>query len=163
LRKKLLTFASICTFMLAGCGANETSTVNTNTELAGSPSPVEESSVTTSEENGVRTETRTFTTGRVERVVVTTRDGKRSARVYMRTGEVRDLPENRVDTALEATGDAIAEAATEVADKTEDAAKETADKAKDIGSEVGDKAEDVGDATKKGVKKTGSKIKDALD
>jgi hypothetical protein len=141
----------------------------------------------------VTTETRTFSdpNSRVERVVVTTRGGKRTARVYYRDRTVKELPEGDVERALTATGDALVsaggkvvdvskEAGGAVADKVEDvpseaddAARATARGAKKVGSEVGDKAEDVGDqtvkgakkagkATAKGAKKVGGAIKDAV-
>jgi hypothetical protein len=103
------------------------------------------SEVARAEENGVVTETRTFKTGRVEKVVVTTRGGKRTARVYARdTGEIRELPEGKVDTALTATGDAIAASAGFVADKAEDVGRPVVNGAKAAGGAVADKAEDVG-------------------
>jgi hypothetical protein len=103
--------------------------------------------VVTTETDGMRTQTRTFSNNpRVQRVVVTTdtRTGKRTARVYTTGGQVRDLPENRVDQALTATGDAIADAAGVVADKAADVGRGVADKAEDVGRPVADKAEDIG-------------------
>jgi gas vesicle protein len=137
----------------------------------------------TTDPNGVRTETRVFRDNpRISRVVVTTRDGQRTAKAYSPSGEEREI--NDVGDALSATGDAIANSAGFVADKTEDAIDETADKAEDVAGEtkdaaktVGDKtvktAEKVGDKTAQGAKtvgkktadaakKTGSKIKDAI-
>ena len=58
----------------------------------------DDSEIVTAEEGGVRTETRTFrNNSRVQKVVVTTRNGKRTARVTSRSGEERELPENRVE------------------------------------------------------------------
>jgi len=173
----------------AGCGDNSgTSNVNnsnsavvTNTNANMSSAGVETrtapdgSVITTETANGVTTETRTFSdpNGRVERVVVTTRDGKKTARVYYRDKTVRELPDNEVERALSATGDAIVSAGGKVvdvskdvgatvADKVEDvpseaddAARATAKGAKKVGTEVGDKAEDVGGATVNGAKKAG--------
>ncbi len=68
-----------------------TTTSNTTTQARSAP---DNSEITPSTENGVTTETRTFKNNtRVSRVVVTTRDGKRTAKVYPVTGEPRDLPE----------------------------------------------------------------------
>jgi len=149
--------------------------------------------ITTETANGVTTETRTFSDpkGRVERVVVTTRDGRKTARVYYRDKSVRELPDNEVERALSATGDAIVSAGGKVvdvskdvgatvADKVEDvpseaddAARATAKGAKKVGTVTADKAEDVGGATvngakkagkatAKGAKKVGGAIKDAV-
>ncbi|HYG10443.1 MAG TPA: hypothetical protein VD835_10885 [Pyrinomonadaceae bacterium] len=143
--------------------------------------------IVTTEADGVRTQTRTFSNNpRVQRVVVTTdtRTGKRTARVYTTGGQVRDLPENEVDRALTATGEAVADAAGVVADKAEDVGREAADKAEDVGREAADKAEDVGrgaadkaedvgrpvvkgakkvgEKTVDGAKKVGGAVKDAV-
>src|ERR687886_449103 len=53
----------------------------------------------------------------------TSTEGRRTARVTMRSGESRDLPEDKVTTALDATGDALASAAGFVVDKAKDAAQ----------------------------------------
>jgi hypothetical protein len=102
--------------------------------------------VVTTEVNGVKTQTRTFRNNpRVQRVVVTTdASGKRTARVYSSTGDVREVPESKIDQALTATGDAVADAAGVVGDKAEDVGRPVADKAEDVGRGVADKAEDVG-------------------
>lgn len=110
----------------------------------------------------------------VERVEVTTQGGRRTGRVYLRSGEVRELTtEGDIQRALDATGDTLVSAGTkvvdatkavgsEVGDKAEDVkdqtvkgAKAAGDKTKDVGSEVGDKAEDVGDKAASGAKKAG--------
>ena len=194
--------------LAAGCGDNSgTSNVNNsnstvvananasnaNASSAGTQTAADGSVITTETANGVTTETRTFSdpNGRVERVVVTTRGGKKTARVYYRDKSVRELPDNEVGRALTATGDAIVSAGGKVvdvskdvgatvADKVEDvpseaddAARATAKGAKKVGAEVGDKAEDVGGATvngakkagkatAKGAKKVGGAVKDAI-
>jgi len=192
----------------AGCGDNSGTTnagkANSNTAVAsnanassantsGSTTATDGSVITTETANGVTTETRTFSdpNGRVERVVVTTRDGRKTARVYYRDKSVRELPEGDAERALTATGDAIVsaggkvvevskDAGAAVADKVEDvpseaddAARATAKGAKKVGTEAADKAEDVGGATvngakkagkatAKGAKKVGGAIKDAV-
>src|SRR5205085_12418228 len=149
--------------------------------------------ITTETVNGVTTETRSFSdpNGRVERVVVTTRDGKKTARVYYRDKTVKELPDNEVERALSATGDALVSAGGKVVDVSKDVGSAVADKAEDIPSEAddaaratakgakkvgtvtADKAEDVGGATingakkagkatAKGAKKVGGAIKDAV-
>src|SRR4051794_7802105 len=114
----------------AGCGQNSetTNANNSNTTVASNVNASsantsgttasatrtmpDGSVITTETTNGVTTETRTFSDpqGRVERVVVTTRDGKKTARVYYRDKTVRELPDNKVERALSATGDAIVSA-----------------------------------------------------
>jgi hypothetical protein len=104
--------------------------------------------------------------------VVTTRDGRRTVRVYSKTGEEREITED-IGDALAVTGDKLADAAGFVVAKTEPAVKEVGDKLEDVGDktksgvrEVGDKAEDVGDKAKTvgrktaaGAKKAGKTIK----
>lgn len=193
----------------AGCGNNSetTNTANSNTPVVTNTNANANTSgstvttrtapdgsvITTETVNGVTSETRTFSEpdGRVERVVVTTRDGRKTARVYYRDKTVRELPDNEVERALSATGDAIVsaggkvvevskDAGAAVADKAEDipseaddAARATAKGAKKVGTEAADKAEDVGGATvngakkagkatAKGAKKVGGAVKDAI-
>lgn len=185
---------------LAGCAgdsptANTASTnanVNANSgalpTTAGTEPRVgpDNSEVVTERAGGVTTETRTFRnpSSRIERVVVTTRDGRRTARVYYRDNTVRELPESEVERALDATADALVTAGGKAVDVTKDAAAEVGDKAEDVGdkaasgakkvgSEAADKAEDAGDkavsgakkagsATVKGAKKAGEAVKDAV-
>jgi hypothetical protein len=156
---------------LSACGGNTNST-NSNTSntnaansnavsSTGGATTTDGSEVARAEENGVVTETRTFRGGRVEKVVVTTRGGKRTARVYARdTGEIRELPEGKVDSALTATGDAIAASAGFVADKAEDVGRPVVNGAKEAGGAVADKAEDVGRGAVDRSKKAGSVVAD---
>jgi hypothetical protein len=149
---------------------NATSSTNTTTMSM----KTDTSEISRTEENGVTTETRTFKSGRVEKVVVTTQGGKRTARVYARdTGEIRALPEDKVDMALSATGDAIAGAAGFVADKAEDVGRpavegakavgeKTAEGAKTAGSKTAEGAKTVADKTVEGAKKVGSTVKNAV-
>jgi hypothetical protein len=107
----------------------------------------------------VRTETRTFRDNpRVSRVVVTTRDGRTTAKAYSPNGEERELSEP--EKALNATGEAIADSAGWVKDKTVDAF----DKSKDVGKDVVDKTKDtsktVGEKTVEGTKKVVDKSAD---
>lgn len=127
-----------------------TATVNSNTTVM----PTGASEIRTETASGVTTETRTFKdpNSPVEKVVVTTRGGKRTARVHYRDKTVRELPDNAVEGALVST-----------ADKLEDAGGKVVDVSKDIGSEVGDKAEDVGDKTVSGAKKVGAEAADKAE
>ena len=72
----------------------------------------DDSEITTSTDaNGVETKTRTFKSHlRVSKVVVTTGNGELSAKVYSHDNVERDLPAEKIPTALEADGDALAEA-----------------------------------------------------
>lgn len=122
--------------------------------------------------DGTTREERTFKTGRLSRVTRNTNaSGQRTMRVTYRADsrEVEMQDASWVDKAMDATGDALATAAS----KTKQGAIEVADKAEDVGDatkkgvkkgvrEVGDKAEDVGDAVKKGAKKVGKKVGDVV-
>jgi hypothetical protein len=131
------------------------------TSSTGDATTTDGSEIARTEENGVVTETRTFKSGRVQKVVVTTRGGKRTARVYARdTGEIRELPEGKVDSALTATGDALASAAGFVADKAGDAGHAVVSGAKAVGGTVADKAGDVGHGAVDTSKKVGGTVAD---
>lgn len=181
---KSLTTAS-CVLALAalaaGCSGNP-ETTNANANLANSNSALtananadavtaeartapDNSEIRTETEGGVTTETRTFRdpNSRVERVVVTTRGGRRTARVYYRDRTVRELPENDVERALSATGDALVSAGGKVVDVSKEVGSEAADKAEDVAGEAADKAEDVGGAAVKGAKKVGSEAADKAE
>ena len=119
--KKLLTamaFGVLAMFM-AGCSttdqtanANANAAATTTTRTAADGSEI----TTTTDASGVKTETRVFRNNpRVSRVVVTTRDGRRTVRAYSPSGEEKEV--NDVGDALEVTGDKIADAAGWTADK----------------------------------------------
>jgi hypothetical protein len=133
--------------LAAGCAHEATQTAATQTPTT-VPGP-DNSEITTSvDASGTKTETRTFKNNpHVSKVVVTTRDGKRTVKVYTPRGEEREV--NTDENVLEATGDAVAKSAGFVADKAED-----------VGSEVGDKAEDVGDKAASIGEKTVDKSKE---
>ena len=206
-------FVGACALALAasaaGCGddarntttsanlANANAAAAVNAEAgntaAGERAAPDNSVIATETAGGVTTETRTFRDpkSRVERVVVTTRDGRRTARVYYRDRTVKELPESEVGQVMGMTADAIYGAGGKVVDVTKDAGSAVADKVEDVpnevddaaraaggaakrvGAEVGDKAEDVGGAaasgakkagkaTVKGARKVGGAVKDAL-
>lgn len=180
-KRVLVLMVAMLVALAAGCTSNDAA--NANATAASSPTTTtapDNSEITTSvDANGVRTETRTFRNNpRISRVVVTTRDGRRTVKAYSPSGEEREV--NTDENVLEATGDKVASAAGFVADKSEDAVGEAADKAEDvgdktvsgakkvgseakkIGGEAADKAEDVGDKTASGAKKVGSETKKAV-
>ncbi|HEX5706317.1 MAG TPA: hypothetical protein VFX96_03420 [Pyrinomonadaceae bacterium] len=162
-------------FIVAGCGGDNTTNTLSNTNTNGTSSQTaaniadgtstgpDNSIVEITREPDVTIETRTFRdpNSRVERVVVTTRGGQRTARVYYRNEEIRELPVDKVEQALTATSDTLVSFGGEVADKAEDVGSGAADKAEDVAGEVGDKAEDAGDAAKKGVRVAADKTEDA--
>lgn len=142
-------------------GSNMNAANMNATSSTGGATSADDSQIARAEENGVVTETRTFKSGRVQKVIVTTKGGKRTARVYARdTGEIRELPEGKVDTALTATGDAIASAAGFVADKAEDVGRPVVNGAKAVGGAVADKAGDVGHGVVDTSKKVGGVVAD---
>lgn len=160
----------------AACSTTDNANANINANTAAvvaadtkRPGP-DGSEITTSvDANGVRTETRVFRNNpRVAKVVVTTRDGRRTTTVYAPSGESKDLRED-VGDALATTGDKLADAAGWVGDKAEDAAgatkegvKTAADKTEDAGQKVGEGAKKVADKTVSGAKKAGSAVKKAV-
>lgn len=136
-----------------------TSVSNTSAAASARQAP-DNSEIEVTEAGGVKTETRTFKEHEhVERVVVTTREGKRTARVYARTGEYKDLPESDVERALEATGSALAGAAGFVADKSKDAASATKEGVERAADKTGDFASEAKDKTEGALKKTGEAAK----
>lgn len=147
-----------------------TSTSTTTTE--GMRTGPDNSEIRTETAGGVTTETRYFRdpNSKIERVVVTTREGKRTARVYYRDRTVRELPDNDAERALVATGDVIMAAGGKVVDVSKDVGSEVGDKAEDVKDqagkglrEVGDKAEDVKDQSGKAAREVGDKAEDAKD
>lgn len=151
MNRKLLIGAIVITLasFFVGCATSDQANANQTITTTG---PDNSEIVTTTDSTGTRTETRTFRDNpRVSRVVVTTRDGRRTVKVYSKTGEERELTQE-VGDALVLTGDKLADAAGWVGDKTTTGINEVGDKAEDVGDkavtvgkEVGDKAEDVGD------------------
>ena len=79
--------------------------------------------VRTTAANGVRTETRTFKSHpSLSKVVLTTDNGKQTARVFFVNGDERELPEGAIPRALEATGDELAMAANVIEENQKSAA-----------------------------------------
>jgi hypothetical protein len=152
--KRILTAVGIASLavLTASCSSESTSNTNANANannVATTTAP-DNSEVTVKEENGVKTETRTFRNNpRVSKVVVTTRDGVRTVKVYSPSGEERELKSNP-ERALDATGDAIADSAgfvkdksTDIGEKTVDVSKDAADKTKEGAKTVADKTVDT--------------------
>ena len=176
-----LTMVAISVVMLA-CQSAQESNTNTNAGEATTRTAPDNSEITTTTDNsGTRTETRVFRDNpRVSKVVVTTSNGRRTVKVYSKTGEERDVSD-KVSDALDTTGNAIADAAGFVADKSEDAynktkegvgtaadktvdasktvAHETKEGAKTVANKTVDTSKTVADKTKSGAKKTGRAIK----
>jgi hypothetical protein len=140
----------------ANANANANTTVATTTQLGADNSEIS----ATTDATGVKTETRVFhNNSRVSRVVVTTRDGKRTTTVYGPKGEAKDLKDKTVD-GLAATGNAIADAAGFVAEKTVDVADKTKEGAKTVGEKTVAGAKTVGEKTKEGAQTVGEKTKE---
>ncbi len=178
-KKALLGIMIAALAMLAAACSNATesnlnSAANTNSNPGNTATVTapDNSEITTATDNsGVKTETRTFRNNpRVSRVVVTTRGGTRTTTVYSPSGEEKDLGTNSPDV-LHATGDAIADSAGWVkdksltaADKTKQGAKTVADKTVDASKTVADKTVDtsktVYNKSKPVVKKVGDKSVD---
>jgi len=168
--KKLLKIATAslaCAFLLAGCSkSSETTNNNANSEAVATtrPGPDNSEISTTTDANGVKTETRTFKNNpHISKIVVTTKNGVKTARVYSRNGEEKELSNSQSQNVLEETGDAIANSAGFVASKTVEGAEkakdktvEGAEKAKDVGSDAAAKTKDtakvVGEKTVSGAK-----------
>jgi len=135
--------------------ANTDNSAATNTTVAGP----DDSEIVTTNVNGVRTETRTFRNNpRVSKVVVTTSDGKTTAKAYSPTGEEREI--SAPEKALNATGEAIADSAGWLKDKGSD----VVDKSKEVGKDVVDKTKDttktIGEKTVHGTEKVIDKSTD---
>ena len=149
-----LTLA-VLSFTLIGCQNANTTNTNANTAETTATGPDNSQITTTTDKSGTRTETRVFSNNpRISKVVVTTRDGKRTTTVYSKTGESREI--NDAGDALSATGDKLADSAGWVANKTEP----VVDKTKEGVNEVGDKAEDVKDKTTSTAKTVGRQTKE---
>jgi hypothetical protein len=161
LKKFLIGLALVAmSLMVLSCQQTPEANTNANTDTANVAGPDNSEITTTTDNTGTRTETRVFRANpRVSKVVVTTRNGQRTVKVYSKTGEEREL-KDEVGDALTATGDKIANAAGFVADKTETAIDKTKEGAKTVANETADKAEDVAHETKQGAKTVANKTVD---
>ncbi len=182
--KTFLTMIAILSvsLLLTSCSRTDNA-ANTNSNTNGAATATtttagpDDSEIITTNENGVRTETRTFHNNpRVAKVVVTTRDGQTTAKAYSPSGEEREM--NAPEKALNATGDAIADSAGwvkdkggDVVDKTKDTGKTVGEKTaegtekvvdKGVGSKTKEGTKAVVDKTKEGVEKTGKAVKKVI-
>jgi hypothetical protein len=150
-----LMTAALAIFGAACSESTESNTnANANTGDTASTTAPDNSEVTiTTDSNGVKTETRTFKNNpRVSKVVVTTENGNRTVKAYSPSGEEKDVSKSEPPPdVLHATGDAIADAAGWVKDKsktaydkTKEGAKTAADKTVDTSKKVADKTADTG-------------------
>src|SRR5947207_724271 len=112
--KKLLKIATAslaCAFLLAGCSkSSETTNNNANSEAVATtrPGPDNSEISTTTDANGVKTETRTFKNNpHISKIVVTTKNGVKTARVYSKNGEEKELSNSQSQNVLEETGNAV--------------------------------------------------------
>jgi hypothetical protein len=162
----ILALSGLAAACNRSAGANTNDNINASAVATTTtrPGPDNSEIITTTDARGVKTETRVFRDNpRVSRVVVTTRDGYRTVKVYSRSGEERELNKDEPEDVLEATGDAIADSAGFVAKKTGEAAKtageETAEGAKVVGQKTAKGVKKVGEETAEGAKKAGKAIK----
>ena len=169
-----LTIVVMSAVMLACQRAQETNTNTNASQTATTTAPDNSEITTTTDSTGTRTETRVFRDNpRVSKVVVTTSNGKRTVKVYSKTGEERELKDQTVD-ALAATGNAIADGAGFVADKAVDvygkgkegvgvAAEKTSDAAKTVADKTKEGAKTVAHETKEGAQTIADKTKSGAE
>lgn len=107
---------------------------------------------TTEEADGTRVETRVFKDGSIERMVVRTpRNGNRTARVVTRDGEERSVPESKIESVFEASGEVVGksvgvtyEKSKDVVSATKKGTEKTVDKTGEVAGDVKDKSTEVG-------------------
>lgn len=166
-----LMIAALCVLGVACSNSTESNTnTNANSNAGDTASTTADSEVASNtDSNGVKTETRTFKDNpRVSKVVVTTENGNRTVKAYSPSGEEKDVSKNEPPPdALHATGDAIADSAGWVKDKSKtayDKAKEgtktAADKTVDTSKKVADKTADTGKAVYNKSKPVAKKVGD---
>ena len=147
--------------LAVGCSHTETATnpnANTATAATTKPGPDNSEITTRVDANGVKTEERVFRNNpRISKVVVTTKDGTRTVKVYSPNGEDREVKGSESEGILEATGDNVASSAGWVADKSEDVAGEAKDVGTTAGAKTVDAAKTVGEKSVEGAKKVGDK------
>jgi len=159
----LVTLAASCSHTDNTSNSNKnTNTGNTKATTTTTEGP-DNSEITTTNDNGVRTETRTFRDNpRISKVVVTTKEGNKTVKAYSPSGEeveVKSAPEK----ALDASGNAIADSAGWAKDKGGDVLDKTKETSKDVGEKTvegtekvvnkgADTAKTVGSKTKQGTK-----------
>ena len=152
-------------FLSVACSESSESNTNANAntgDTASTTAPDNSEVTTTKDSNGVKTETRTFKNNpRVSKVVVTTENGNRTVKAYSPSGEEKDVSKSEPKPdVLHATGDAIADAAGWVKDKSETAYDKTKEGAKTVADKTVDTSKTVANKTKQGAKKVGDKTVD---
>lgn len=180
----LSAFAAGCTDTTSNMNGNANTASNANTAtsttinansatVVGNPADTnatapptivsgEYETTTKTDASGVKTETRVYkNNARISKVVITTRNGKQTARVTSASGEEKEL-NNHDDLGdlLSASGDKIADAAGFVKDKTVDAAKATGSGAKVVGEKTVEGGKTVIEKTGEGAKYVGGKTVD---
>jgi hypothetical protein len=169
--KKLFLCLAITGLAMIGtsCSSSSDSSVNANANTADTTATTTVGAdnsdiVTTTDPNGVKTETRTFRNNpRVSKVVVTTRDGKRTVKVISPGGEERDVSDNGSENWMEATGDSIADAAGFVKDKSETIADKTKEGAKTAADKTKEGAQTAAEKTKEGAQTAADKTVDTTE
>ena len=158
--KRILTGVAIAS-LVAFAASCSSSTTNSNANVATTTTTAPDNSeIRTTNENGVKTETRTFKNNpRISKVVVTTRDGKKTVKVYSPSGEEREVKSDP-EKALSATGEAIADSAGFVKDKSTEVGEKTVDVSKDVVDKTKEGTKDVADKTKSGTEKVINKSVD---
>lgn len=167
MKKQFLIGLIITALAVLGVACSESSESNTNAnantgDTASTTAPDNSEVTTTTDSNGVKTETRTFKNNpRVSKVVVTTENGNRTVKAYSPSGEEKDVSKSEPKPdVLHATGDAIADAAGWVKGKTETAYDKTKEGAKTAADKTVDTSKTVANKTKQGAKKAGDKTVD---
>ena len=153
--------------LMIACGGSTTNsntttnTSNTNTRASVDSSPTAAAAeyvTQVTEDNGVRTETRTYSNNpNISKVVITTRSGKRTATVYNASGEQRELHTDDLDDILRKSGNDIAKAAGFVGNKAEEIGSKTVEGGKTVVEKTGEGAKTVGEKTAEGAKTVGQK------
>jgi len=151
--QRILIAASIASLSMVAMSCSREQANTNASNVATTTTAPDNSEITTTNENGVKTETRTFRNNpRVSKIVVTTRDGKRTVKVYSPTGEEREL-KSEPEKALTATGDAIADSAGFVKDKSTTVGEKTVDTSKTVVDKTKEGASTAIDKTKEGASK----------
>jgi hypothetical protein len=162
----IIIVGAVLALAASACSTADNANATTNANAVANPTvassttrlgPDNSEISSTTDANGVKTETRVFHNNpRVSKVVVTTRDGKRTTTVYGKNNEPKGLKDETVDV-LQGTGNAIADAAGFVADKTVDLAGKTKEGAKTVGEKTAEGAKTAAEKTKEGAKTVGEK------
>src|SRR6266536_6366558 len=98
MKKQFLIGLRITALVVLGAACSQTtesnvnSNANTSETATTQPAPDNSETATTTDSNGVKTETRTFKdNSRVSKVVVTTGNGNRTVKAYSPSGQAKDV------------------------------------------------------------------------